>query len=519
MLIPMFCCLLFLSGVAQASSFKAALKETKRNLKAEEVSEAYQNIRPHLTGLEKRDKNKLRKIFRKYDDFFTYSLGQLTAEYGEVDDILSYKLLEQATDGLRDSAPKDRNLDKNYEALDMVIIKKTVSKEIDLAFGDELESQLRYNVPASEESGYETALFNNTLERIQRDQKVNSPTFGFLMKVIEKKGAASQEAIKAIDYLDDIPLTARQLKRGKAPQLFPDWASKRLEEITTSVFFETGKDFLLKSDLEKELQQKELFVRAFDAPTSEAHVEVSEEQYHFMEIPPMTMRQTLARTDVAGSNFFSAALLMPEYSTLQWDITSGGTEVSYGYVVTVTKGDKEPIQFIVSDRFSKEWAKCSPPQIINAYGGSSSLNFVPTQYTNSCNRHAQRMNYKEVRKEIIKDLVKNITRRLTSIKVSSTSNDANEVSQIIQSLLGRTLAAQGFICKPSKKPVMRQKIYKHLANAQEKVEGGEPHEAVRVLAEVLDTKKINCFEAAQNLEYFSFCLFHSRRYGQYNHCL
>ena len=56
LLIPMFCCLLFLTSVAQASSFKAALKETKRNLKSEEVSEAYQNIRPHLTGLEKRDK-------------------------------------------------------------------------------------------------------------------------------------------------------------------------------------------------------------------------------------------------------------------------------------------------------------------------------------------------------------------------------------------------------------------------------------------------------------------------------
>jgi len=123
---------------------------------------------------------------------------------------------------------------------------------------------------------------------------------------------------------------------------------------------------------------------------------------------------------------------MPEYSTLQWDITSGGTEVSYGYAVTVTKGDKEPIQFIVSDRFSKEWAKCSPPQIINAYGGSSSLNFVPTQYTNSCNRHAQRMNYKEVRKEIIKDLVKNITRRLTSIKVSSTTNGSKDANEIFQ---------------------------------------------------------------------------------------
>lgn len=76
-------------------------------------------------------------------------------------------------------------------------------------------------------------------------------------------------------------------------------------------------------------------------------------------------------------------------------------------------------------------------------------------------------------------------------------NDTDKVSQKVEPSLGQTLAAQDLQCNPSKKPAMRDKRYKQLAKAQRIIESGAPQEAVHFLVEFLETKRMNCYEAAQ----------------------
>ena len=176
-------CLLCFTSFAYAESFKAALKQTKNKIKAQEFQFAYQDIRPYLTRVEKKHKGKLRKLFRKNDDFFEYSISRLLNEYNATEDIVSYDLFVKVTNNFSELAPKGKDLTANYKALDLVVIRKTISKEIDIAFGDALETRVRYEIPASEKIDYETVLFHNTLGKIAQEQRVSEDAFSFLMNV------------------------------------------------------------------------------------------------------------------------------------------------------------------------------------------------------------------------------------------------------------------------------------------------------------------------------------------------
>jgi hypothetical protein len=113
------------------------------------------------------------------------------------------------------------------------------------------------------------------------------------------------------------------------------------------------------------------FVETSDSKT----VVITIERLRFNEsrLPDRTQTITYAQYEV---NLAAAMLLMPRNASYLYEITTGGAEIEYAFVVKGSRDEKSLLDVLIRDRRAAEYATCSNARIQNVFGGVQRADFL-----------------------------------------------------------------------------------------------------------------------------------------------
>lgn len=75
-------------------------------------------------------------------------------------------------------------------------------------------------------------------------------------------------------------------------------------------------------------------------------------------------------------NPFGAAFMMPRDASYLYEVTTGGMEIEYGYVVQAHANGKPVFDKLVRGRLDQSWQRCANARVQNVFGGVIPAQFV-----------------------------------------------------------------------------------------------------------------------------------------------
>lgn len=196
----------------------------------------------------------------------------------------------------------------------------------------------------------------------------------------ESKGTATYNTIR--NKIPSMSLRVSDINQYVAP-LFPAQAKQLIDKNKVTVRIITQPtDRLLYEDLKTKINA---ISPAISVVSGSADVAVTVKQLKWDEREAQQQNQTVTygRGDV---NLLEAALLMPKYSSYQYDVTSGGREVSFAFEVKASGKEVGKFDELVRETISATWSECSNARVQNAFGGTTSAGFVANNHmSQTCN--------------------------------------------------------------------------------------------------------------------------------------
>lgn len=250
--------------------------------------------------------------------------------------------------------------------LNSVVSRGNSSGSIEFKIGDaEIE---RFSVLQSHEAMQ--IILDRTIDQVRRGQ---SRRLADLIDFASKRGPNSAEYQRVRVALDDLPVTRSDL--DVVARVFPEVAAaKRALANGTGVLTTAGADRIFEDDLKRVLSNS---IRGMTWVTTAAKdsflIRVERVRFNETTIPERTQTVTYSQFQV---NLLEAALLMPRNASYLFDITTGGAEIEYGFVLTVTRNGTQLKDEVVRGRLSSEYRRCTNQRIQNVFGGVAPAGFV-----------------------------------------------------------------------------------------------------------------------------------------------
>ncbi len=255
----------------------------------------------------------------------------------------------------------------------------------------------------------QASIFHNTLQLISADRSMDphhSKITAFLDRT--KHDKALNTSVASVISTSRIPVSLLKIIRPYYPELVDDKIAISLINVHLSVI----NDRLLEEDIKAILGQTGDIVFSKDGA---AKLDISIEKLRHDEKTLPTQSQTIsyAKHEV---NIVSAVLLMPRAATYVYDISTGGTELEYGYAITIKSNAKIVSDEIVRGLLEAKFTACSNKRIVNVFGGTSVADFVAnSDMENRCSRQGTQRDTRQLRQDLTKLLADNINSKLTRL--------------------------------------------------------------------------------------------------------
>jgi len=258
--------------------------------------------------------------------------------------------------------------------------------------------------PVLKEPHHQKIIVERTLKLLQDPNSRNRPV-KWLVEYIKNTSVVSLDRQKIETLLPTLNIRREELEL--ISEVFPDFAAARKEQLTARVFFQVkGGDRILKEDLLQAIRAK---IRGIEwaAASDQKTITLTIERLRHDERTQQERSQTItyAQHEV---NIIQAALLMPRNAAYLYDVTSGGAEIEYGYVVTAVFDGKNIHDELVRGKVGGEYRRCQNARIQNVFGGVTSAGFVANSHMEQMCGGSQAVSIDSLRSEVYSKLVEGI---------------------------------------------------------------------------------------------------------------
>ncbi len=254
-----------------------------------------------------------------------------------------------------------------YEKLEKVVTEGNIKGTIHFILGDDIGL-----FPSLDTPQHQQIIVNRSIRDFQSNGSGSRPIRA-LVEYVKKVGPDSEEGKRIESLLPTINIRSNEI--GLIGTVFPEFANKRKDELTTHVFlYLKGGDRLLYEDLLQIFRSKIRGVEWVNVPKEKSIALIIERVRHDEKTIP-ERSQTISYS-VGQVNFVGAILLMPRNSTYLYEVISGGTFIEYGYVVMAVKENNTIFDKLIRGKVGGEYRRCENERIQNVFGGVSPAKFV-----------------------------------------------------------------------------------------------------------------------------------------------
>jgi len=189
--------------------------------------------------------------------------------------------------------------------------------------------------------------------------------------------------------------------------LFPKFAAERRRALTLRVFVEVkNADRLFSDDVLNALKNG---IRGLDLLTTpgdeEIRITIERIRHEEKSIPERTETITYANSDV---DFMKAYMLMPKNASYLFDQITGGAEIDYGYVLTISQNKKKIHEDVIRGKTGGEYRRCQNARIQNVFGGITPASFSANSNMESRCGGASSISMDDLRTKAFGEIVKGI---------------------------------------------------------------------------------------------------------------
>jgi len=247
-------------------------------------------------------------------------------------------------------------------------------------------------------------ILDRTISTLQSKDTDRRPVEA-LMAHAARKGVDSAEGKRIGSLLPTMNIRSSEL--DAVAKVYPVYAQNRLNELTTLVYLRLQNgDRLLADDVSKALRTRIKGIQWVNAPGPKVVTVVVERlRNDERTLPEKTQTITYAQDEV---NLVDATLFMPRNAAYLFDLSTGGAEIEYGFVVGASHGDKQIFEEVVRGKVSGEYRKCQNSRIKNVFGGVTSAGFVAnSDMAQRCSRPTER-SIEDLRREVLGKVVESV---------------------------------------------------------------------------------------------------------------
>jgi hypothetical protein len=252
------------------------------------------------------------------------------------------------------------------------------------------------------------AWFSGALSSLNGRRRGASPdTLRDVFAYVKWKGAESPEYARLRDSLAELNLNYEELGHVVA-SVFSDYAAQQMSELELNVRLDTSGDRLLRDDLENRLERALPAVRLrSEGEPVEVRLVIERLKWNAREAPPRSQTITYSRGQVS---FLGALLLMPDYSTYQFEHTTGDASIDYAFAIRAEGQDGQVIyDRVIRNVVTEDYSSCTNMRIRNAFGGVQPADFIANDHMRSlCSDNSAPIRVRELESAALSYLVTKI---------------------------------------------------------------------------------------------------------------
>lgn len=228
------------------------------------------------------------------------------------------------------------------------------------------------NFPLLQTPEHQQAMLERTIKGLQNRNQLNRP-ISALMKYVQQTGVDSPVSLRVASLLDTLNIRASEL--DVISKAFPQYAAQRKEQMVAKVHLVVkNTDRLFTDDVKTELRNNVRGVEWVSEPGPKITTLVIERARNDEKVlPERTETITYSTSQV---NIIEAALFMPRGASYLYDLSTGGAEIEFGYVINAFSNDKSIHDEVVRGKVGGEYRRCQNARIQNVFGGVSPASFV-----------------------------------------------------------------------------------------------------------------------------------------------
>lgn len=319
------------------------------------------------------------------------------------DDIKKFLVAADSVDALRTAAAlDDQELSELLQILNESLANKNRLGTLDVRLGDDYK---RFSVLQEDE--HRTLIFERTLSKLKIEK--NSPQRPKMIEglIAYLKSPASNLNNRNL-VMEALPnLNIRLNELDSIGVLFPKFAAERRRALTLRVFVEVkNADRLFSDDVLNALKNG---IRGLDLLTTpgdeEIRITIERIRHEEKSIPERTETITYANSDV---DFMKAYMLMPKNASYLFDQITGGAEIDYGYVLTISQNKKKIHEDVIRGKTGGEYRRCQNARIQNVFGGITPASFSANSNMESRCGGASSISMDDLRTKAFGEIVKGI---------------------------------------------------------------------------------------------------------------
>lgn len=292
-------------------------------------------------------------------------------------------------------------IDSLLAQLNKTVADKNLSGDLDIDF-DDLAKLATF--PQLQSPEHQQAILDRTIKKLQNRNSYNRP-IRELMSYVQKNGVDSPAGLKVASLLDTLNIRASEL--GVVGEAFSQYAAQRKEHMVARVHLVVkNADRLLADDIKTELRNN---VRGVEwvAESGQKTITLVIERARNDEkiLPDRTETITYSTSQV---NIIEAALFMPRGASYLYDLSTGGAEIEYGYVINATLNDKAIHDEVVRGKVGGDYRRCQNARIQNVFGGVSPASFVANPDMQQRCSGSNSVSIDDLRKQVLAKLAQGV---------------------------------------------------------------------------------------------------------------
>lgn len=300
-------------------------------------------------------------------------------------------------------------IDSLLAQLNKTVADKNLSGDLDIDFDDLAKLA---NFPQLQAPEHQQAILDRTIKKLQNRNQYNRP-IRELMNYVQKNGVDSPVGLKVASLLDTLNIRASELE--VVGKVFPQYAAQRKEHMVAKVnLVVKNADRLFADDIKAELRNNIRGVEWVAESEQKTITLVIERARNDEKVLPE--RTETISYSTSQLNIIEAALFMPRGASYLYDLSTGGAEIEYGYVINALSNGKTIHDEVVRGKVGGDYRRCQNARIQNVFGGVSPASFVANPDMQQRCSGSNSVSIDDLRKQVLAKLTQGVL-NVTPIKM------------------------------------------------------------------------------------------------------